>query len=108
MKDPARFFSRLSTDEKKYFIAGFFDAEGTATDRIVIYNSNTKLLRAIQNFLSEIGVPSYIYKFGKVHGVQIYRKAHVEMFLKHVKAVRLVALVKKHSRLLSGNALYSR
>lgn len=108
MKNPARFFSGLNADEKKNFIAGFFDAEGTATDRIVIYSSDTKLLKAIQKFLSELEIPSYIYRFGKVHGVQIYRKAHVELFLKHVKAVRLVALVKKHSRLPSANALYSR
>lgn len=108
MKNPARLFSRLDVEEKKRFVGGLFDAEGTATDRIVIYNSDTGLLKAIQRFLKQIGIPSYIYKFGKVHGVQVYRKVHVELFLKQIKAVRLIALVKKRSRLLSLKALYSR
>src|SRR3989338_3081332 len=89
MKDAAKFFSTLSTKEKKDFVAGFFDAEGTATDRFVIYNSNKELLQAIQEFLQKIGIPNYIYRFGKIHGLQIYRKNHMQIFLKEIKAIRL-------------------
>ena len=45
------YIDKLSDEEAKQFIAGITDAEGTVTDRIVIYNKNTILLRAIQHKL---------------------------------------------------------
>ena len=97
MKNPVDFFSALPESEKKDFIAGFFDAEGTKTDRIVIYNSDKPLLEAIQRFLSEIGIPGHIYRFGKIHGLQVYRKRHATLFLEQINSVRLITSVNKHS-----------
>lgn len=88
-KNSAKFFSSLNKKDKKEFIAGFFDAEGTVTDRIVIYNSDIQLLKVIQKFLQQVGIPSFIYKFGKIHGLQVYRKIHQEIFLKEIHAIRL-------------------
>lgn len=106
-KDSAKLFSSLNDDEKKKFIAGFFDAEGTVTDRIVIYNSDVNLLNSIKEFLMEIEIPSHIYRFGKIHGLQIYKKNHVELFLKNVKSIRLIAQVNKHSWLIDRKVFYS-
>ena len=88
-ENSAKFFSGLNDSDKKEFIAGFFDAEGTMTDRIVIYNSDIRLLKAIQVFLQQIGIPSFIYEFGKIHGLQVYRKLHKDIFFKEIKAIRL-------------------
>lgn len=79
MKDPTRFFQSLDEEDKKEFIAGFVDAEGTVTDRLVIYNSNKELLEAIRGFLSNVGIVCYIYQFGKIFGLQIYRKSSLKM-----------------------------
>ncbi len=84
-----KFFSELSEKEKFNFIAGFFDAEGTVTDRLVIYNSNTKLLKLIQDFLNRKEIKSYIYKFGKIFGLQIYRKSHVLLFKENISSVKI-------------------
>jgi len=74
---------------KKKFIAGFFDAEGTITDRLVFYNKNKKLLEEIKKFLETLEIISYIYKFPNVWGLQIYRRIHVQLFRKHIDSVKL-------------------
>lgn len=55
-KGPIKYFEKLSRKEKMKFIGGLFDAETTVTDRLVIYNSNKKLLRAFKRFLEELGI----------------------------------------------------
>jgi hypothetical protein len=56
MKNPTQFFLSLDENEKKEFIAGFLDAEGTVTDRVVIYNSNKNLLESMKEFLAKFGI----------------------------------------------------
>ena len=85
----SKYFQSLSEKNKWQFISGFFDAEGTVTDRLVLYNSNTSLLRVIQNFLKRKGITSYIYRFGKIHGLQIYRKSDVNKIRKKLNSVKI-------------------
>ncbi len=86
--DVTGFFNGLANEEKKKFIAGFFDAEGTVTDRLVIYNSDKVLLEAIQKFLNNLGIVSHIYKFGKIFGLQIYRRSSIRIFQNEIKTVK--------------------
>ena len=89
-RDIGGYLNQLSDDDSKRFIAGILDAEGTVTDRIVIYNKNTKLLEAIQNKLSALGISdSHIYKYGVVHGLQIYRRASLKSLVGEIHAVKL-------------------
>ena len=84
------YIDQLSDDDAKTFIAGVMDAEGTVTDRIVIYNKNTSLLKSIQKKLNELGITdSHMYKFGVVHGLQIYRRASLKKFVGEIPAVKL-------------------
>jgi len=87
--DPSKFFEYLSNDEKKEFIAGFFDAEGTVTDRLVVYNQNIELLKSIKKFFDEHGITSYIYKFGKVYGVQIYRRKDIKIINEMIPSLKM-------------------
>lgn len=77
-ENPVKFFESLTKDQKKKFIAGLFDAEGTVTDRLVLYNGDLILLKHIRKFLKNNNIPSYIYKFGKIYGVQIYRREDIK------------------------------
>ncbi len=102
-ENPVGFFKKLNNKGKKKFIGGFFDAEGTVTDRLVIYNKDKKLLDEIKTFLETLGIISYIYKFPKVFGLQIYRKIHIQIFKKHIKSVKLSRAIqpgKKRSQVL--------
>jgi LAGLIDADG DNA endonuclease family protein len=84
------YIDKLSDGEAKQFIAGVLDAEGTVTDRIVIYNKSMVLLRAIQNKLDKLGIfNSHIYKFGVVHGLQIYRRESLKSMVGEIPAVKL-------------------
>jgi hypothetical protein len=90
-KDIVQIVTSMDNEEFKIFVAGFFDAEGTRTDRLVIYNKNEELLIAIQERLQQIDIPSHIYKYGVVHGIQIYRRLDVEKFCRLIPAYRLKA-----------------
>ena len=90
-KDPVAFFEKLSKPKKLKFVAGFFDAEGTYTDRIVIYNSRLELLKSVQSFLTTIGIFPTIYKFGKISGLQLYKKIYVEKFKKDINSVKIAS-----------------
>ena len=80
----------LSDEEAKQFIAGVLDAEGTVTDRVVIYNKSMVLLRAIQEKLDKLGIlHSHIYTFGVVHGLQIYRRGSLKSLVGEIPAVKL-------------------
>ena len=80
----------LSERQVKQFIAGMMDAEGTVTDRVVIYNKNTRLLRLIQQRLDQLGVSnSHIYKFGVVYGLQIYRRKSLKSLVGEIPSVKL-------------------
>ena len=84
------YLENLPNEESKLFIAGFVDAEATFTDRVVIYNKNTKLLRVIQRKLDLLGIRnSHIYKFGVVHGLQLYRRKDLSKFVRDIPAVKL-------------------
>jgi hypothetical protein len=84
------YIDKLSDEEAKQFIAGITDAEGTVTDRIVIYNKNMVLLRAVQQKLNKLGIlNSHIYKFGVVHGLQIYRRESLKRFVGEIPAVKV-------------------
>ena len=91
-KNPAEHFLHLNENEKREFIAGFFDAEGTVTDRLVIYNGNIELLQAIEEFLKELGIVCYTYRFGKILGIQIYQKKSRETFVKNITCVKISRL----------------
>ena len=81
-----KFFRSLTKEEKNEFIAGFLDAEGTVTDRVVIYNKDRKLLENIKEFLiTEYGIICYIYHFGKIFGLQIYRKNSINTLKRVIK-----------------------
>ncbi len=89
-RDMESYIDQLSDNEVKQFIAGMMDAEGTVTDRVVIYNKDTKLLQLIQRSLDRLGVTnSHIYKFGVVHGLQIYRRASLKRLVGEIPSVRL-------------------
>ncbi len=88
-KDPSRFFNSLDKERKFEFIAGFYDAEGTHTDRVVIYNKNKELLKKIEEFFYKNQIIGHIYRFPKVFGLQIYRKESKNLFFKFIKAQRL-------------------
>ncbi len=90
-KNPVTHFEILNKKNKLKFVAGFFDAEGTHTDRIVIYNSHLKLLEAVQSFLKTIGIFPAIYKFGKISGLQLYKKEYVEKFKKNINAIKIAS-----------------
>ena len=84
------YIDKLSNEEAKQFIAGVLDAEGTVTDRVVIYNKSTTLLKAIQDRLNKLGIlNSHIYKFGVVHGLQIYRRRSLKSLVGEIPAVKL-------------------
>jgi hypothetical protein len=84
------YFNSLSDKDARRFIAGFFDAEGTMTDRIVMYNQHLRLLQAMKTRLGNLGVRyAYIYRFGSVYGLQIYRKESQRRFLELVPSHRL-------------------
>jgi hypothetical protein len=89
-RDIESYIKSLSETEVKEFIAGVMDAEGTFTDRVVIYNKDTNLLRLIQKKLDKLGVTnSHIYKFGVVHGLQIYRRASLKRLVGEIPSVKL-------------------
>jgi len=88
-ENPDKYVEQLSNEELKEFVAGLFDAEGTITDRLVFYNKNKELLDKIKERLGAIGIKSNLYKFGKVYGIQLYRKEHVEKFRALIPSFRL-------------------
>ena len=84
------YVEKLSDEEAKQFIAGVLDAEGTVTARVVIYNKSMVLLRAIREKLDKLGIfHSHIYKFGVVHGLQIYRRRSLKSLVGEIPAVKL-------------------
>lgn len=87
--NPKAYFDNLSSKNKLKFISGFFDAEGTVTDRYVIYNGDSILLESMQSFLETKSIVSYIYKFGKVFGLQIYRKNDMIKFKKIIRSLKV-------------------
>lgn len=88
-RDIRKYFKELSNDNKWEFISGIFDAEGTVTDRMVIYNNNTQILEEIKNFLEKQKIVCYIYRFGKTFGLQIYRKNSINIFRAKVNSVKI-------------------
>jgi len=109
-KNPVEFFAELSKEDKNDFIAGFFDAEGTVTDRLVVYNSHKKLLESIREYLTGLKICGQIYRYGKVFGIQIYKKKCIEEFEKQIKSVKIsssLSLVNKRRGLLVRKDLYS-
>ena len=88
-QEPSKFFETLDDSEKLQFISGFLDAEGTVTDRVVIYNSDKELLRKIQDFLRKKEIISHIYTFGKIFGLQIYRRDHIKRLVKLLSSIKL-------------------
>ena len=92
------YIEKLSDDESRQFIAGVLDAEGTVTDRVVIYNKSMVLLRAIQEKLDKLGIfHSHIYEFGVVHGLQIYRRRGLKSLVGEIPAVKLRSATTKFS-----------
>ena len=88
--DITTYIGTLSNDEARSFIAGVMDAEGTVTDRVVIYNGNKALLEAIQQRLELLGIRhSHIYKFSTIHGLQIYRRDSLRKFTTTIPSVKL-------------------
>ncbi|MEW6069414.1 MAG: LAGLIDADG family homing endonuclease, partial [Candidatus Thermoplasmatota archaeon] len=89
-KNIETYVAGLSDDELKQFTAGLFDAEGTVTDRLVLYCGNKKLLEIIKKRLEKIGLCHlYIYNFGSIYGIQIYRKESIKKFKELIPAWKL-------------------
>lgn len=88
-KSAVDYFNGLTEMGRWNFISGFFDAEGTVTDRVVIYNGDLELLKAISEFLKSKGIVCYIYKYGKIFGVQIYQKSSIEIFKKNIHGIKI-------------------
>lgn len=92
-KNVVSFFESLTVNQKLEFISGFFDAEGTITDRLVLYNGNLKLLKSIKRFFDSIDVISYIYRYGKIYGIQIYRKKSLIVLKKKTNSEKINKLI---------------
>jgi len=90
--DATHFFKKLSVRKKLAFIGGFFDAEGTVTDRLVVYNQDVGLLKAIQQFYTKQKLTSYIYKFGKVHGVQVYKRNDIAFLQRNIPSLKMKSI----------------
>ena len=85
-----KYIQSLSEDEAREFIAGLLDAEGTVTDRVVIYNENHGLLHAVRKKLVAMGFENvYIYNFGTVKGIQIYKRSVLKRFFKEIPSLKL-------------------
>ena len=94
MRDkPVKFFRSLSKKQKLEFFSGFFDAEGTATDRLVVYNGNTEVLEEIQTFLGKNNIFGHIYKYGKIHGIQIYQRESIMRLIKLTDSLKIKSFV---------------
>jgi hypothetical protein len=98
-RKPVEYFKSLDEKAKFQFISGFLDAEGTITDRLVIYSKSRELLEAMQSFIVGLGVNCYIYKFGKVYGLQVYERKSIAFLSSRLNSVKLdlLRLVKKRS-----------
>jgi hypothetical protein len=92
-ESPAEFFNNLSEKKKFGFISGFFDAEGTATDRLVVYNGDLKILEEIKKFLTKNSIFGHIYKYGKVYGIQIYRRDSIRKLKKKTNSIKIKSFV---------------
>ncbi len=92
-KDIVNFFENLTVNQKLEFISGFFDAEGTVTDRLVLYNGNLKLLKSIKRFFDSIDVISYIYRYGKIYGIQVYRKKSLMVLKEKLNSEKINKLI---------------
>ena len=86
---PIKFFKNLIKLDKWKFISGFFDAEGTVTDRVVIYNGDRELLEAISTFLEKEGMTCHIYNFGKIYGIQIYKRTSIRILEKNLCGIKI-------------------
>ena len=110
-KEPLKFFKKLSEEAKKEFIGGLLDADGTVTDRVVIYNREKKLLEAMRETLKELGINARVYKFGKIYGLQVHRKRDLNLLKRMIRSLKLgtcLPSVKKHRRLQVLKDEYSR
>ena len=85
-----QYFRSLSDEEARLFIAGFLDAEGTIGKRaIIVYNQNTRLLRAIRARLKHLGIaPTYIYHYDNTDGIAIMRKVCIRRLVQEVPALK--------------------
>lgn len=75
--NPKEFFRNLKIKDKFEFFSGFFDAEGTVTDRLVVYNGELDLLDEMQRFLEKNKIHGHIYRYGKIFGIQIYKRESI-------------------------------
>lgn len=84
------YFESLNEKERFEFISGFFDAEGTVTDRIVLYNGDKELLIAIKDFLFKVlEVVGHVYRYGKIHGLQIYRRNDIQKLIPKMISIKI-------------------
>lgn len=86
---PKEFFRKLSIKEKFEFFSGLFDAEGTITDRLVLYNGNIEILKEIKNFLIKNSIAGNIYRYGKIHGIQIYQRESIAVLKKKSISIKI-------------------
>jgi len=88
--DPVKYFKKLGPRGKLEFISGLFDAEGTVTDRLVLYNGHIGILQEIQSFIAEkINVTGHVYRYGKICGLQIYKKDHIKAFINKTNSIKV-------------------
>jgi hypothetical protein len=88
--DISAYIRGLTDDEARSFIAGLLDAEGTVTDRVVIYNGDRKLLKAVRAKLVAMGFDNvYIYKYGTVEGIQIYKRSVLKKLFREIPSLKL-------------------
>lgn len=94
------YVSRLNDEELLSFVGGLFDAEGTFTNRIVVYNRNKELLDLLRERLARFGLRTNVYRFGKIYGLQLHDKKSMSkiMFLLTSPVVRSARLKNIGSR----------
>ena len=88
-KDVLRYVEELDDNGFCEFVAGLFDAEGTVTDRFVLYNSNLELLMLLKERLANLGVEAHVYKFGSVFGLQIHKRADMLKLARMIPSLKL-------------------
>ncbi len=87
--NPKEFFRNLKIKDKFEFFSGFFDAEGTVTDRLVVYNSELELLEEMHRFLVKNKIHGHIYRYGKIFGIQIYKRRSIARLRERTGSIKI-------------------
>ena len=74
-KNPTLILKNLQPSQKREFILGFFDADGSITTKeIVFYDYNKELLLEISEFLKKVGIKGKVKKNKNIWRLRIREK----------------------------------